>query len=86
MNSIYMYAIREMNIRLGNYLKTVNNKPLIEPCFGQLSFSDYSSYMLMTAQSMNVLNSKLDKPVYILNFRPNFVVDECEAFDEVTFF
>lgn len=47
-----------------------------------LSFSDYSSYMLMTAQSMNVLNSKLEKPVYILNFRPNFVVDGCEAFDE----
>lgn len=37
----------------------------------------------MTAQSMNVLNSKLEKPVYILNFRPNFVVDGCEAFDEV---
>lgn len=92
MKSIYMYDIplREMDIilrhiRLGNYLKTINNIQLIDPCFGQLSFSDYSSYMLMTAQSMNVLNSKLDKPVYILNFRPNFVVDECEAFDEVTF-
>ncbi|XP_061174331.1 mitochondrial amidoxime-reducing component 1-like [Saccostrea echinata] len=47
-----------------------------------LAFSDYSSYMLMSAKSMDVLNSKLKKPVYILNFRPNFVVEGCEAFDE----
>lgn len=45
-------------------------------------FSDLSSYMLMTTQSLNALNEKLESPVPAIQFRPNILVDTEKPFAE----
>lgn len=45
-------------------------------------FSDLSSYMLMTTQSLNMLNEKLERPVPAIQFRPNILVDTEKPFAE----
>lgn len=46
------------------------------------AFSDYCGYMLMGEESLNDLNNRLEKPVTMLNFRPNIVVSGCPAYEE----
>lgn len=45
-------------------------------------FCDLASYMLMTVQSVEQLNEKLEQPVPALQFRPNILVFTKEAFAE----
>ncbi|XP_076396463.1 mitochondrial amidoxime-reducing component 1 isoform X1 [Megachile rotundata] len=45
-------------------------------------FCDLASYMLMTVQSVEHLNQKLEQPVPALQFRPNILVSTKEAFSE----
>ncbi|XP_076249705.1 mitochondrial amidoxime-reducing component 1 isoform X2 [Calliopsis andreniformis] len=45
-------------------------------------FSDLASYMLMTTQSVEKLNEKLERPVPALQFRPNILVSTLEPFEE----
>ncbi|XP_046578220.1 mitochondrial amidoxime reducing component 2-like [Haliotis rubra] len=49
----------------------------------QLAFSDIAAYMLLSEESLNFLNSNLNKKVTMRNFRPNIVVStNAAAFDE----
>lgn len=45
---------------------------------GQTSFADGYPFLLSSQESLNHLNSKLDKPVTFSNFRPNIIVEGCE--------
>ncbi len=40
--------------------------------------------MMLSQPSVNDLNSRLKKEVSPLNFRPNIIIDGCQAYDEVT--
>lgn len=46
------------------------------------SLHDETSYMMMNVASVDELNTRLDKPVTPLQFRPNFVVKGPEAWEE----
>ncbi|EGT51090.1 hypothetical protein CAEBREN_19726 [Caenorhabditis brenneri] len=46
------------------------------------AFADLAPYMITTQASLDDLNSKLDRDVSSINFRPNIVVDDCGAWDE----
>lgn len=49
-----------------------------------ISFSDISPIHLISEESLKDLNSKLEKPVTINNFRPNIVVSGLLAYEEDT--
>ncbi|CAD6194483.1 unnamed protein product [Caenorhabditis auriculariae] len=46
------------------------------------AFADLAPYMITTEASLEDLNSKLEKPVSSINFRPVMVVSDCPAWDE----
>ncbi|XP_002739129.1 mitochondrial amidoxime-reducing component 1-like [Saccoglossus kowalevskii] len=48
----------------------------------EVAYHDDTVYMLMNQASLLDLNNKLDEPVTMRNFRPNFVVSGCEPFAE----
>lgn len=58
-------------VSLGNNLEQRNSKE-----------ADFNSFMLISQASLNELNSRLDVPVTMRNFRPNLIVKDCSAFDE----
>jgi len=47
-----------------------------------VSFADGFPLLIISQASLDDLNSKLDEPVSMRNFRPNLVVNNCEAFAE----
>lgn len=47
-----------------------------------LSFADGNPFLLISEASLSDLNTRLDKPVDLRNFRPNLVVSGCSAFAE----
>lgn len=47
-----------------------------------VSFADGFPILMISQSSLDDLNSKLKEPVSMLNFRPNLVVDGCDAFVE----
>lgn len=50
-----------------------------------ISYSDASSFMILSDKSLEELNTRLDNPVVIEQFRPNFYVKDCaEAYAEVS--
>ena len=49
-----------------------------------IAFSDAAPLHLISEESVNDLNSQLEKPVNIHNFRPNIVIKGCNAFEEET--
>jgi len=49
-----------------------------------ISFSDIAPIHLISEASLNDLNSKLESPVVIDNFRPNILVTGCSAYEEDT--
>ena len=49
-----------------------------------IAFSDAAPLHLISEESVNDLNSQLEKPVTIHHFRPNIVVKGCNAFEEET--
>jgi len=51
--------------------------------FLQVAFQDGLPFMLLSEESLVDLNARLKKPVSMNNFRPNLVVEGCDAFDEV---
>lgn len=51
---------------------------------GQAAFSDGFAFLLASHKSLKYLNTRIKKPVGMANFRPNIVVDTCEAFAEDT--
>ncbi|CAI2351282.1 unnamed protein product [Caenorhabditis sp. 36 PRJEB53466] len=46
------------------------------------AYADLAPYMITTQASLDDLNSKLEKDVSSINFRPCIVVDDCPAWDE----
>ena len=57
----------------------VNGKFAFEP---QTSFTDGFPFLLASMESLENLNSKLEKPAEMKNFRPNIIVRGCRAFEE----
>lgn len=45
-------------------------------------YEDYSPFMLISENSLNELNSRLEKKVTMRSFRPNFVAKDCDQFAE----
>lgn len=50
----------------------------------ETAFTDGYPLLLISQASLDALNNKLKTPVAMANFRPNIVVDDCEAFAEDT--
>ena len=46
------------------------------------AFSDGFPFLLISQASLDDLNSRLDKPIPMARFRPNIVVEGCEAYEE----
>lgn len=58
----------------------------IDPLFSQpkdiVSFADGFPLLVISQASLNDLNSKLELPVSMNNFRPNIIVNGCDAYAE----
>lgn len=48
----------------------------------KVALSDYCSYMLLSNASLKDLNTRLESPVPITNFRANIIIDDCEPYAE----
>ena len=48
------------------------------------AYSDMTSYTIQNEASIADLNGRLEKPVSVRNFRPNFVLKGAKAFEEDT--
>ncbi|KAK7493409.1 hypothetical protein BaRGS_00015309 [Batillaria attramentaria] len=48
----------------------------------ETAFSDFSSYLVTTEESLAAVNERLKEPVVMRRFRPNIVVSGSPAFDE----
>ena len=53
------------------------------PSIQQVAYPDVGPVMLLSEASVKNLSSKLEKDVTVERFRPNIVISDCEAFDEV---
>ena len=62
------------------------NRPILEKHGGKegdyFSFADQAPILLLSQASVDDLNGRLDDPIHALNFRPNIVVEGCDAFAE----
>ena len=47
-----------------------------------VSFADGFPSLLISQESLNHFNSKLDQPIQMANFRPNIVISDCEPYAE----
>ncbi|XP_069118861.1 mitochondrial amidoxime reducing component 2-like [Argopecten irradians] len=50
----------------------------------RMAFSNFCAYMMMTKESLAALNSELDSPATINNFRPSIMIEGSPAFEEVS--
>ena len=50
-----------------------------------MAYPDVGPVMLLSEASVGDLNGKLQKDVTVERFRPNIVVSDCNAFEEVLF-
>ncbi|XP_066282451.1 mitochondrial amidoxime reducing component 2-like isoform X1 [Branchiostoma lanceolatum] len=48
----------------------------------EVAFPDYAAFMMLSEASLDNLNSKLDLPLSVRNFRPNIVVTGCSPHAE----
>ncbi|ELU17202.1 hypothetical protein CAPTEDRAFT_226823 [Capitella teleta] len=48
----------------------------------QIIYQDLFPYLLLSEASVDDLNSRLENPISVDNFRPNIVVSGCSAYDE----
>jgi uncharacterized protein YcbX len=79
-----------LTIQLGKPVRIVqmqdDTKRMMGPEFVkdglQVSFADDFPYLLISESSLTDLNNRLDRPVEMKRFRPNFVVSDTEAFAE----
>ncbi|HEX9840284.1 MAG TPA: MOSC N-terminal beta barrel domain-containing protein [Anaerolineales bacterium] len=65
------------------YIRKVNEKYVVSPD-DHTGFADAYPIVLASEESLQDLNSRLETPVSMNRFRPNFVVRGCEAFAEDT--
>jgi uncharacterized protein YcbX len=61
-------------------------KPWVNPAKpgDMCAFADHNGYMLLSNASLADLNSRLNKPVPISNFRANIIIEDCEPYAEDT--
>lgn len=50
----------------------------------QIAYSDASPLLILSEASLADLNSRLEKKVKAMNFRPNIVISGCGVYAEVT--
>ena len=91
---VVFVAINEVNLWFSEFLgRSVrlikyddSNPRPTDPAYSNqddiVSFADGFPILVISQSSLDDLNSKLDKPVSMKNFRPNLVVKDCEAFAE----
>lgn len=48
-----------------------------------MAYPDVGPVMLLSEASVKNLSNKLEKEVTVERFRPNIVISDCEAFEEV---
>ncbi|CAO2638757.1 Mitochondrial amidoxime-reducing component 1 [Lemmus lemmus] len=68
-----------MNPRRSQLLKTRVSQSLF---LYQVAYSDVSPYLVLSEASLEDLNSRMEKKVKTINFRPNIVISECDVFAE----
>ena len=44
----------------------------------KVAFADFASYLIVNQTSVDYVNSKLEHPVNVLNYRPNIVIGGCQ--------
>jgi uncharacterized protein len=49
-----------------------------------VSFADHFPVVITTQEGLEHLNSKLEKKVQMSRYRPNVIIEDCQAFDEYT--
>ena len=65
-------------------LAEINNKHAVGvKQTDQVLYADYAPFMLLSEASLNDLNCRLENHVTVRHFRPNILVKDCQAFDEV---
>lgn len=57
--------------------------PCVYPFTQKVAYPDMGPVMLLSESSVKDLSSKLETDVTVERFRPNIVISDCEAFDEV---
>lgn len=62
--------------------RLVDAKYAIDPDLDQVGFADGYPFLLISAASLQDLNDRLESPIPMNRFRPNFVVSGCEPFAE----
>lgn len=50
---------------------------------GQVAYSDVGPVLLLSEASVDDLNSRLEEDVTGERFRPNIIISDCQAFEEV---
>ncbi|NEQ26510.1 MAG: MOSC domain-containing protein [Microcoleus sp. SIO2G3] len=63
-------------------IRRVDRQYAIDPNRDHVSFADGFPYLLISEASLEDLNSRLEVPLPMNRFRPNFVVSGCEPFAE----
>ncbi|XP_076916812.1 uncharacterized protein LOC143576655 [Bidens hawaiensis] len=70
-------------VRFNEELETRPVEPSYAPGPGfRIMFSDGAPFLLVSQESLDSLNERLEEPVPINRFRPNILVDGCEPFSE----
>ena len=46
-------------------------------------FADWGPYLVVNKRSLEDLNTRLEKPLTELSFRPNILIEAAHAFEEV---
>jgi uncharacterized protein YcbX len=84
------------NLDLVSFEDDVESRKLIDSPSSKLAvgvkptdeaiYADYAPFMLLSEASLNDLNARLRNPVTAINFRPNIMIKDCMAFEEVRFY
>ncbi len=68
--------------RLARWEEPDSTVQTLEDLLSRQSFADAFPISVISSASLNALNERMKKPVPMNRFRPNLVVDDCEAFAE----
>ena len=63
-------------------IRPVDSQYAIDPANDHVSFADGFPFLLIAEASLQDLNARLETPIPMNRFRPNFVVSGCEPFAE----
>jgi uncharacterized protein YcbX len=69
-------------VRIGDAFERV--VPFSDKKIAHVSFADHFPVVITTQEGLDHLNSKLEQKVQMSRYRPNVVIEGCQAFDEYT--